>query len=84
MRKLLTWIVRIAVVLLLIKIVWWSWEQFQSGNVGSGPREVLDSDKVCRVTNPDLGTCVCVHRQTNERLKLPYEECLTRARERNL
>lgn len=80
MRKLLTWIVRIIVLLLLLQVALWSWDRYRQGAGNAGQKEVLDGDKICRITNPDLGSCVCLHRQTNERLKLPYEECVERAR----
>ena len=41
--------------------------------------EVLDIDKECRVT-PDTGQCFCRHRWTNERLSVPYRECVALAR----
>lgn len=83
MKKLFTWIVRIAVLLVLVKIVLWSWDQYRSGGNESTPGDVLDSDKVCRITNPDYGSCVCLHRYSNERLEVPYDECVRRARAQN-
>ncbi len=80
MKKLFTWIVRLIVLALIVKVVLWSWEQYQQGGKEPAPAEVIDFDKVCRITNPDLGSCVCLHRQTNERLKVPYDECVHRAR----
>ena len=80
MRKLLIWIVRIAVLLLLARVVFWAWEQYQAGGADGPTVEISEFDKVCRITNPDFGSCVCLHRQTNERLDLPYEECVKRAR----
>ena len=80
MKSIFTWFVRIAVLLLIIKVVMWSWEQYQRGGKDGPSAPVQDFDKVCRITNPDLGSCVCLHRQTNERLSLPYEECVERAR----
>lgn len=80
MRKLMIWIVRIAVLLLLARVVYWAWEQYQAGGQAGPAAEVSEFDKVCRITNPDFGSCVCVHRQTNERLEIPYEECVKRAR----
>ena len=80
MRKLMIWIVRIAVLLLLARVVYWAWEQYQAGGEPAPAAEISEFDKVCRITNPDFGSCVCVHRQTNERLDLPYEECVRRAR----
>ena len=79
MRKIFIWVVRIAVLVVLIKIVMWSWDKYQRGGQSSAAGEVLEMDKVCRITNPDTGSCVCVHRKTNERLSLPYEECARRA-----
>jgi len=83
MKNLFTWIVRLAVLALIIKIVLWSWQQYQLGGKESPTAEVIDMDKVCRITNPDFGSCVCRHRKTNETLDLPYEECLERARNPN-
>lgn len=64
----------------LIKVVMWSWDKYQSGGQESQSGEVNEMDKVCRITNPDTGSCVCLHRKTNERLSLPYAECVSRAR----
>ena len=80
MKKLFTWIVRIAVLLLLVKIVMWSWDKYQSGGREAAQGDILDYDKVCRITNPDTGSCVCMHKRSNERLDLPYEECVELAR----
>ena len=80
MKKLFTWIVRIAVLLLLAKIVMWSWQKYQSGGQEAQHGDVPDFEKVCRITNPDYGSCVCLHKRTNERLDLPYEECVELAR----
>ena len=80
MKNIMTWIVRLAVLALIVKIVLWSWGQYQQGGKQASQGEVIDFDKVCRITNPDFGSCVCRHRKTNETLKLPYEECIERAR----
>ncbi len=80
MKKVLIWVVRIAVLLLLLKIVLWSWEQYQRGGQSSAASEVPEVDKLCQITNPDTGACVCINRNTRERLSLPYEECARRAR----
>lgn len=80
MKKALIWVVRIAVLLLLVKLVLWSWEQYQHGGETPPMDNVLEMDKQCRITNPDFGSCVCVHRRTNEKLAIPYDECVTRAR----
>ncbi len=80
MQKLFTWIVRLAVLAALAWVVLWAWEQYQAGGKPAPVDDVSDFDKVCKITNPDFGSCVCVHRQTNERLSIPYEECVQRAR----
>ncbi len=83
MKTLFTWIIRLIVLALIVKVVLWSWEQYQQGGKETPSAEVNDFDKVCRITNPDLGSCVCLHRETNERLKVPYDECVQRARNPN-
>lgn len=80
MKKVMTWIIRIAVLILLVKLVMWSWEQYQHGGEPVRVDNVGEMDKECRITNPDYGSCVCVHRRTKEKLAIPYEECVTRAR----
>ena len=54
MRKLLTWIVRIIVLLLLLQIALWSWDRYRQGAGNAGQKEVLDGDKICRITNPGV------------------------------
>jgi hypothetical protein len=78
--RLLIWII---VALLVYKVGLWAYEEYQP-RLKSGPRsgrqeEIHDSDKVCKVI-ADTGQCVCRHRRTNDRLSLPYEECISRAR----
>ena len=83
MKTLFTWVIRIAVLVVLVKIVLWSWEQYQLGGVANEDGETDDFYKQCRITNPDTGSCVCIHRETRERLKIPYDECVRRARDPN-
>lgn len=80
MNKVLTWIVRIIVLVIIVKVVIWSWEQYQSGGSGSSGEQVPEWNRVCRITNPDLGSCVCTNKDTNERLSVPYDECVKEAR----
>lgn len=80
MKKVMTWVVRIVVLILLVKLVMWSWDQYQHGGEPQHVDNVNEMDKVCRITNPDYGSCVCLHRRTNEKLDIPYKECMTRAR----
>lgn len=78
--RLLIWII---VALLAYKVAVWAFEKYQSrprSGQHSGQQEVVpDSDKVCKVI-ADTGQCICRHRKTNDRLTLPYEECVSRAR----
>ena len=81
MNKLFTWAVRIAVLAVLIKLILWSWAQYQ-GSEQETAGVVSDWDTECSITNPDTGSCVCVHRDTGERLKVGYEKCVKLAREK--
>lgn len=78
--RLLTWII---IALLAYKVALWAFEEFQSRQQftkqSTQKKEVLDTDKVCKVI-ADTGQCVCRHRKTNDRLALPYDECVSRAR----
>ena len=78
--RLLIWII---VALLAYKVGLWVFEEYQqrqqSGQRPVQQQEIPDSDKVCNVI-ADTGQCICRHRKTNERLALPYEECVSRAR----
>lgn len=77
---LLTWII---VALLAYKVAVWAFEEFQLRerfDQRSGQQEdIPDSDKICKMI-ADTGQCICRHRKTNDRLSLPYEECVSRAR----
>jgi hypothetical protein len=80
MGKLFTLIVRLAVLAGLAWIVWWAWQQYQAGGEPAPAVDVSEFDKICKITNPDFGSCVCTHRQTGERLAIPHKECVQRAR----
>lgn len=80
MKKIFVWAIRIIVLVLIVKVVMWSWGQFQQGGRNSQAGEVRDVDKVCKITNPDTGQCFCVHRETRDRLKVPYDECVALSR----
>ena len=80
MKKVFLWIVRVIVLLLIIKVIAWSLQEFRRGGKEGALDEVLDVDRECRIINPDLGSCRCVHRNTRERLAVPYDECVIRAR----
>ena len=76
-RKGISWVMWIIVAVLAYKAAMWAYQGYQSGGQVQ-QQKVLDVDKICNVT-ADTGQCVCRHRQTEERLSIPYEECLSRA-----
>ena len=77
MRKGIYWILWIIVAVLAYKAAMWAYQGYQAGEQAQ-QQQVLDIDKICSVT-ADTGQCVCHHRQTNQRLSIPYEECVSRA-----
>lgn len=81
MKNLFTWVVRIAVLLVLVKVIMWSWEQYQGGGQESAS-DISDWDMECVITNPDSGSCVCIHRDTGERLMVDYEKCVKLSKEK--
>ena len=77
MRKGISLALWIIAAVLAYKAAMWAYQDYQaSGQVQQ--QQVLDVDKICNVT-ADTGQCVCRHRQTNQRLSIPYEECRSRA-----
>ena len=79
MRKGLSLALWIIVAVLAYKAAMWAYQGYQAGGqVQVQQQQVLDVDKICNVT-ADTGQCVCRHRQTQERLSIPYEECRSRA-----
>jgi hypothetical protein len=70
----------LVILLLVIFVVRWSWQKFnESDTTQYDLSQIPDSDKVCRIVNADTGACVCYHRQTEARLALSHDECLSRA-----
>ena len=63
------------------KTALWVYQGYKAGEQPQQQEELLDVDKICRVI-PDTGQCVCRHRETDQRLFIPYNECVTRASER--
>ena len=82
MRKVINWIIQIVVIVLLIKGGIWVYQTFMPRGKTAQKQEIRDFDKMCQVTNPDTRQCVCIHRQTNEILSIPYDECVRLAREK--
>ncbi len=73
------WVLRIIAIVLFIKFGLWAYQSYKAGDQGHQQLEVLDIDKLCR-TYADTGQCFCRHRRTLERISMPYEECVSRAR----
>jgi hypothetical protein len=81
LRKGIFWAFRIMVLAIAVKVALWAYENYRpDGRLQQQRQEVLDVDKRC-LADVDTGFCVCRHRRTNERLDLPHEECLQRARQ---
>ena len=76
-RKGISWVMWIIVAVLAYKAAMWAYQGYQAGGQVQ-QQEVLDVDKICNVT-ADTGQCVCRHRQTNQIISIPYEECRSRA-----
>lgn len=78
-RNVAVWMFRIILVVLAIRFAWWAYQNYWPAATADRPPEILDVDKECRVI-ADTGQCFCRHRWTNERLKVPYRECVALAR----
>jgi cytoskeletal protein RodZ len=82
MRRLMGNLLSLLVLAALAWAAWWAWQTFTAADrAPATPTEVLDIDKQCRVF-ADSGQCMCRHRRTDERLSVPYEECVALARKR--
>jgi hypothetical protein len=80
-RKVIYWALWIIVAAFAYKAALWAYQGYKAGEQAQQQEELLDVDKICRVI-PDTGQCVCRHRETDQRLFIPYDECVTRASER--
>ena len=80
MRRLMGNLFSLLVLAALAWAAWWAWQTFTAADrAPATPTEVLDIDKQCRVF-ADSGQCVCRHWRTDERLSVPYDECVRLAR----
>ena len=71
LRNVILWIVWILVLALAIKLAAWAYENFWPDPPAETAQEVLDT-----------GQCFCRHRWTEERLSVPYRQCVDLARRR--
>jgi len=76
-RILISWVIRIIVLAVAIKLGLWIYQEYRQSNQ-TQQVEVSDIDKLC-VLDSDSGQCICRHRRTQEWLSIPYEECVSRA-----
>jgi hypothetical protein len=81
LRNVILWIVWILVLALAIKLAAWAYENFWPDPPAETAQEVLEVDMECRVI-ADTGQCFCRHRWTEERLSVPYRQCVDLARRR--
>jgi len=81
MRKLVSGLFQILVLAAVVWGAWWAWQNFSGAGRTSAAADVLDIDKQCRVF-ADSGQCICHHRQTEQPLSVPYDECVALARKR--
>jgi len=77
MRKGISLVLWIIAAVLAYKATMWAYQGYQAGGQVQ-QQQVLDVEKICNIT-ADTGQCVCRHRQTNQRISIPYEECVSRA-----
>jgi predicted negative regulator of RcsB-dependent stress response len=76
MRKGIYWAVQLAVLAVIIKVLLWAWQAYEAKNIDRESQQALDVDKVCSVV-ADTGQCFCHHRQTGQRLSIPFRECMS-------
>ena len=81
LRKIIYWVLWIIVAAFVYKAALWAYQGVKAGERPQQQEELRDFDKICRVM-PGTGQCVCRHRETDQRIFLPYDECVTRASER--
>ena len=79
LRNVAVWMFRIILIVLAIRFAWWAYQNYRPDAPAARQPEVPDIDKECRVI-ADTGQCICRHRWTNERLKVPYKECVALSR----
>jgi hypothetical protein len=79
LRRIVYWALWIIVAVFVYKAALWAYQGVKAGEQAQQQEELHDVDKICRVI-PDTGQCVCRHRETDQRIFLPYDECVSRAK----
>ncbi len=78
MGKVINLALWIIAAVLTYKLAVWAYQGYQISKQGHQQQEVLEFYKVCWM-NADTGRCMCRHRQTKQRISMPYDECVSRA-----
>lgn len=80
MQKAIRLVVWLVAAFLAYKAGTWGYGALQEYRGGeSKQQQILDIDKLCWM-EADTEQCFCRHRVTNERLDVPYRECVERVR----
>lgn len=78
MKQVIRWVIWAVMAFFVYKAALWSYDVYKTRDRTPAQQEVFDLDKEC-IMDADTGRCFCRHRRTGENLRLPYEECKSRA-----
>ena len=78
MKKVIGWIMWAVTAIVVYKSGLWSYDFYTARSRAATEQEIVDIDKQC-ILDADTGRCICRHKRTGQRLKLPYDECKSRA-----
>jgi hypothetical protein len=78
MKRVIRWVMWVITAVVVYKAALWSYDIYRERSRTPTQQEIADIDKLCRM-DADTGRCICRHKRTGEHLKLPYEECKSRA-----
>ena len=78
MKQLIRWVTWAVAAVIVYKAALWSYDVYQERNRAPTQQEIAGIDKKCRM-DADTGRCICRHKRTGEPLRLPYDECKSRA-----
>lgn len=78
MKKGIYGVMQLVMLAVVIKVLLWVWQAHEARSAGGEPPQLPDVDKVCSIV-ADTEQCFCHHRSTQQRLSIPYRECLALA-----